>query len=138
MKHYKYLIVGGGLAGDAAARGIRELDTDGSIGMFSTELDPPYTRPNLSKGLWKGRPIEKIWRNTESMNVELILNRKVTELDVQKKCITDDLGEEYTYNRLLLATGGSPAHLPFGGDDIIYFRNLHDYQRLRALRDRKR
>lgn len=137
MKRYKYLIVGDGLAGDAAVRGIRELDANGSIGMFSMELDPPYTRPNLSKGLWKGRPMEKVWRNTESMNVELILNRKITELDIEKKCIRDELGEEYTFDKLLLATGGSPTHLPFGGDDIIYFRNLHDYQRLRALSEQK-
>ena len=137
MKHYKYLIIGGGLAGDAAARGIREWDANGSIGMFSTELDPPYVRPNLSKGLWKGRPLEKIWRNTESMNVELFLNRKVVELDVKKKCISDESGEEYTFDKLLLATGGSPVHLPFGGEDIIYFRDLHDYQRLRALSEQK-
>ena len=65
MKHYKYLIIGGGLAGDAATRGIRELDAEGSIGLISMETDPPYMRPNLSKGLWKGRPVEKIWRKTE-------------------------------------------------------------------------
>src|SRR5512142_423535 len=137
MKPYKYLIIGGGLAGDGAVRGIRELDGDGSIGMFSMELNPPYIRPNLSKGLWKGRPIEKIWRNTENMNVELVLNRKVTELDVEKKCVADESGEEYTFEKLLLATGGSPIHLPFGGDDIIYFRTLQDYQRLRALSEQR-
>ena len=53
MKQYKYLIIGGGLAGDGATKGIRELDPDGSIGMISMEPDPPYVRPNLSKGLWK-------------------------------------------------------------------------------------
>ncbi|HLW66176.1 MAG TPA: FAD/NAD(P)-binding oxidoreductase, partial [Gemmataceae bacterium] len=35
----------------------------------------------------------------------------------------------------LIATGGSPRRLPFGGEDIIYFRTLDDYQRLRALTD---
>jgi 3-phenylpropionate/trans-cinnamate dioxygenase ferredoxin reductase component len=137
MRHYKYLIIGGGLAGDAAVRGIRELDVNGSIGMFSTELNPPYVRPNLSKGLWRGRPLEKIWRNTESMNVELLLNRRVVELDTEKKCISDESGEEYTFDRLLLATGGSPIHLPFGGDEVIYYRDLQDYQRLRALSEQK-
>jgi 3-phenylpropionate/trans-cinnamate dioxygenase ferredoxin reductase component len=84
MKHYKYLIIGGGLAGDAATRGIRELDADGSIGMISMEPDPPYMRPNLSKGLWKGRPVEKIWRKDGGTG-EFILGRKVTTLDPQKK-----------------------------------------------------
>jgi 3-phenylpropionate/trans-cinnamate dioxygenase ferredoxin reductase subunit len=133
MKHYKYLIIGGGLAGDAAVRGIRELDTDGSIGMFSTELNPPYTRPNLSKGLWKGRPLEKIWRNTESLGVDLFLGKKITQLDPRKNQVQTEDGNEYTFDKVLLATGGSPVRLPFGGEDIIYFRDLQDYQRLRTL-----
>lgn len=136
MKHYKYLIIGGGLAGDAATRGIRELDADGSIGLISTEPDPPYMRPNLSKGLWKGRPIEKIWRKTEE-RAELNLGRKVTSLDPKKKSLRDDKGDEYTYDKLLLATGGSPTHLPFGSGDIIYFRDFQDYQHLRKMADEK-
>ena len=135
MKHYKYLIIGGGLAGDAAVQGIRELDKDSSIGMFSMELNPPYTRPNLSKQLWKGTPLEKIWKHTESRGVELLLNHKITELDLQKKCVRDEMGEEYSFDKLLLATGGTPNRLPFG-EDIIYYRNLQDYQRLRALSER--
>jgi 3-phenylpropionate/trans-cinnamate dioxygenase ferredoxin reductase subunit len=132
MKHYKYLIIGGGLAGDAATKGIRELDAEGSIGMISMEPDPPYMRPNLSKGLWKGRPVEKIWRKTDE-RAELHLNRQVVRLDPEKKLVTDDQGEEYTYDKLLLATGGTPNHLPFGKGNIIYYRNFQDYQHLRSL-----
>ncbi|MCC6300965.1 MAG: NAD(P)/FAD-dependent oxidoreductase [Anaerolineales bacterium] len=135
MKHYKYLIVGGGLAGDAATRGIRELDADGSIGLISADPHPPYMRPNLSKGLWKGRPLEKIWRKTEE-RAEMHLGRKVTAIDIKKKSVKDDQGDEYTYDKLLLATGGSPNRLPFGGDNIIYFRDFQDYQRLRALSEK--
>ena len=132
MKRYRYLIIGGGLAGDGATKGIRELDTDGSIGLISMEPDPPYMRPNLSKGLWKGRPVEKIWRKTEE-RAELHLNRKVVELDPANKRVRDDQGEEYTYEKLLLATGGTPNHLPFGNGNVIYYRNFQDYQHLRKL-----
>lgn len=133
MRHYQYLIIGGGLAGDAAVRGIRELDGAGSIGMISVEPDPPYARPNLSKGLWKGKPVEKIWRDTRELGAELLLGRRVTEIDPLMKCARDEHGDEYRFEKLLLATGGSPARLPFGGEDIIYFRDLRDYYRLRAL-----
>ena len=132
MKHYKYLVIGGGLAGDGATRGIRELDAEGSIGMISMEPDPPYMRPNLSKGLWKGRPVEKIWRKTEE-RAELHLNRKATQLDPNKKTVRDDGGDEYTYDKLLIATGGSPNHLPFGNGNIIYYRDFQDYKHLREL-----
>ena len=136
MKHYKYLIIGGGLTGDAATRGIRELDEKGKIGLISMEADPPYMRPNLSKGLWKGRPVEKIWRKTED-RAELILGRKVTGLDPKNKTVRDDQGDEYTYDKLLLATGGSPIRLPLDNENIIYFRDYKDYQQLRKLADEK-
>lgn len=135
MEHYKYLLIGGGLAGDAATRGIRELDADGSIGMISREPDPPYMRPNLSKGLWKGRPVEKIWRKTEE-RAELHLNRKVTQLNPGKKTVVDHVGNEYSYDKLLIATGGTPNHLPFGNGNVIYYRTFQDYQHLRALTER--
>ena len=126
MRHYQSLIIGGGLAGDATARRIREVDATGSIGMISMEPYPPYARPCLSNGLWKGRPIEKIWRNTRELDVTLLLGHKVTHLDPVGKCLRDETGEEYSYDQLLLVTGGSPVRLPFGGDDIIYFRDLRN------------
>lgn len=137
MHHYRYLIVGGGLTGDAAARGIRELDSEGSIGLLSAEPDPPYMRPNLSKGLWKGRPVAKIWRNTPKLGVDLHLSCKAVQLEPVGKSVIVDSGHKYTYDKLLLATGGAPIRLPFGGDNIIYFRYFRDYQRLRALTERK-
>ncbi len=133
MKTYKYLIVGSGMTADAAVRGIRELDPNGSIGMIGLEADMPYARPPLSKGMWKGRPFEKIWRGTEKLNVNFHLGRKATELDPTAKRVRDDQGDEYAYDKLLLATGGAPIRLPFGDEQIIYFRTLQDYQRLRAL-----
>ncbi|MGE5248792.1 MAG: NAD(P)/FAD-dependent oxidoreductase, partial [Bacteroidota bacterium] len=137
MERYDYMIIGGGLTGDAAVRGIRELDSQGSIGLFSMEPDPPYTRPNLSKGLWKGRPVEKIWRHTQDQGADLLLDRKVTRLDPGTKSVQDDQGNQFTYGRLLLATGGSPVHLPFGNGDIIYYRDFQDYVRLRSLSERE-
>lgn len=133
MKDYKYLIVGGGMTADAAVRGIRELDPNGSIGMIGDETDMPYARPPLSKGMWKGRPFERIWRGTDKLNVEFHLARQVIELEPESKRLHDDQGDEYAYDKLLLATGGSPIRLPFGEAHFIYYRTLKDYQHLRAL-----
>jgi NADPH-dependent 2,4-dienoyl-CoA reductase/sulfur reductase-like enzyme len=121
------------MTADAAVHGIREIDRDGSIGLLSAEGHPPYDRPPLSKKLWKGKPLESIWRQTESQRVTLHLGRTARQLDPQNKRITDDQGTTYGYDKLLLATGGTPRRLPFGGEQIIYFRTLDDYERLRAL-----
>ncbi len=137
MKHYTYLIIGGGMTADAAVRGIRELDQDGSVGLVGYETDMPYARPPLSKGMWKGRPFAKVWRGTEQLNVDFYLGREVTKINPLNKRIRDDHGDEYTYDKLLVATGGSPIRLPFGDEHIIYYRTLQDFERLRALVERK-
>ena len=136
MRHYTYLIVGGGMTAHAAIGGIREIDADGSIALISQESDPPYKRPPLSKKLWAGKPLETIWSKMDELGVEMHLGRTVAALDPGKKHVTDTQGTEYTFDKLLLATGGTPRKLPFGGDDIIYFRTLQDYLRLRALTER--
>ena len=133
MPHYRYLIIGGGMAADAAVRGVRELDPDGVIGLVGTEPDPPYSRPPLSKALWKGEPFESVWRNTAEAGVELHLGRTAKELDLAARRVRDTAGGEYSFDKLLLATGGTPRRLGFGGDEVIYFRTLEDYRRLRAL-----
>ena len=138
MKQYKYVIVGGGMTGDAAVRGIRELDADGSIAMLGNEIDMPYARPPLTKGMWKGRPFEKVWRGTDKLNVDFYLGRNVTKLHPAVRRVRDDHGDEYTYEKLLLATGGSPNKLPFGEEHILYFRTLQDYLHLRELNDKGR
>ncbi len=137
MKNYTYLIIGGGMTADAAVRGIRELDPAGSIGLIGYETDLPYSRPPLSKGMWKGRPFAKVWRGTDKLNVDFYLGREVTRINPTSKRIRDDHGDVYTYDKLLVATGGSPIRLPFGEEHIIYYRTLQDYERLRALVERK-
>ena len=121
------------MTADSAAKGIRAIDSEGSIGLVSMESDPPYNRPPLSKGLWKGKPLDSIWRKTQNKQVELHLGRKIVSLDVDGYSVRDDQGEEYHAEKLLLATGGTPHHLPFGGENIIYYRTLEDYRRLSKL-----
>jgi NADPH-dependent 2,4-dienoyl-CoA reductase/sulfur reductase-like enzyme len=136
MPNYTYLIVGGGMTADAAVHGIREVDATCSIGLIGAEAHPPYNRPPLSKGLWKGKPLESIWRKSADPPPQLHLGRTARALDAGNRRITDDQGTTYTYGKLLLATGGTPRRLPFGGDDIIYFRTVDDYQRLRTLTEK--
>lgn len=138
MSHYKYLIIGGGMTAAAAVDGIRQIDANGSIGLISAESHPPYNRPPLSKRLWQGQPLESIWRETESQGVELHLGRIAVSLDPQHQCAADDEGTIYTFDKLLLAMGGTPRRLPFGDHQIIYFRTLADYRLLRFLAERKR
>ena len=133
MPDYTYVIVGGGMTADAAAQAIHDADPAGSIGLISAEAHPPYDRPPLSKALWKGEPEEKIWRKTAATGAALHLGRRITAIDPRGHTATDDRGTKYRFQKLLLATGGAPRRLPHKTDQIIYFRTLDDYRRLRAL-----
>ncbi|HXS69492.1 MAG TPA: FAD/NAD(P)-binding oxidoreductase [Candidatus Polarisedimenticolia bacterium] len=138
MSNFKYLIIGGGMTADSAVQGIREIDSNGKIGIFSMESDPPYDRPPLTKGLWKDKTFDSIWRSAARQNAELHLGRTVKSIDLKQKQVTDDKGTAYGFEKLLLATGGEPRVLPFGSDKIIYYRTAGDYQKLRALTEKGR
>lgn len=136
-KNYRYLIVGGGMTADAAMHGIRERDNTGTIAVLCGENHLPYDRPPLSKKLWSGKPLDSIWRKTSETGAELLLDTRAVSGDIAGKTITDNRGQVYGYEKLLLATGGTPRRLPSADDGVIYFRTLDDYQQLRALADRK-
>jgi len=129
MESTTYLIVGGGMTGDAAVTGIRDHDGDGRIVLVGAEEHPPYKRPPLTKKLWAGGEESSIWKNTEG--ADLVLGRRIVSLDLDARRAMDDRGEEYAYEKVLLATGGSPRRL--GGDDgdVIYFRTVDDFRALK-------
>lgn len=134
MTHYDYLIIGGGMTTATAVSGIREHDKTGSIGIIAAEQTPsPYDRPPLSKQLWSGRKTLDAIYHTLPSDVEVHNGRFAQQLDPAQKQVIDDKDHRYSYNKLLLATGSAPRHLPFGPDDIIYYRTVNDYQALRRL-----
>jgi 3-phenylpropionate/trans-cinnamate dioxygenase ferredoxin reductase subunit len=133
MAAYRYLIVGGGMTADSACRGIRDHDAEGAIGVGSAESHEPYARPPLSKGLWSGKEEDSIFRGTADLGADLHPGRRIVALDLAARSATDDASETHEYDKVLLATGGTPRRIPTGDDDVIYFRTLDDYRRLHAL-----
>ncbi len=136
MARFDYLIVGGGMTADAAVGGIRKEDTKGTIGLVGAEEHRPYNRPPLTKGLWKGDPLDGIWRKTEETDAQLMLGRRVVTVDPKAKRVTDDQGAVHDYGVLLLATGGETRRFKDAPEGVVYFRTLDDYRKVRGLADR--
>jgi 3-phenylpropionate/trans-cinnamate dioxygenase ferredoxin reductase subunit len=137
MAHYNYIIIGAGMTGDAAVKGIRTIDTKGSIAIIGSEKDKPYDRPLLSKKLWKGEAFDKIWRHTPEKDLHFYLGRTATAIDPHTKRVTIDKSEEISFDKLLIATGGIVRTLPMKAEGIIYFRTAEDYRNLRSLTESK-
>ncbi len=140
MHAFRYILVGGGMAAAAAVEGIRRHDPHGSIGLFSQDRYPPYSRPPLSKGLWRGKRLETIWRYKDpaAIGVTEHLNATVTAIAPQEHRIHLDDGRSFTYDRLLLATGAEPRRLPGDPAGVQYLRSLDDYLNLFRLARGKR
>ena len=134
-----YLIIGGGLAGGYAAEAIRSIDRSGELTLVTDENHRPYDRVPLSKTYLKGvlkrdrlyiRRLEHYQQN----NIQLLLGRHVKRIDLHHKRVFLDDGDEISYGRLLLATGGRPRRLSIEGSDlegIFYLRTLDDSERIR-------
>ncbi len=140
MHAFRYILVGGGMAAAAAVEGIRRHDPHGSIGLFSQDRYPPYSRPPLSKGLWRGKRLETIWRyhDPAAIGVTEHLNATVTAIAPQEHRIHLSDGRSFTYDRLLLATGAEPRRLPGDPAGVHYLRGLDDYLALFRLARGKR
>ncbi|ABC80716.1 NAD(P)/FAD-dependent oxidoreductase [Anaeromyxobacter dehalogenans] len=132
MAGFDYVIVGGGMAGHAAAQGIRRVDGAGSVAILGEEPERPYARPPLSKALWRGQEEGSIWL-PEVDGVELRAGVRVTAIDRAAHRVELEGGEAIEYRKLLLATGGAPRRLPGAPDEVIHFRTVADFRRLRAL-----
>lgn len=129
---FKYIIIGGGLAGASAVEGIRERDTSGTIALIGKEDRLPYDRPPLSKGLWLGKTtLAEIPVHDEafykSHGVHLFLNTEIVDIDRPKNQVIDRNRTHYSYEKLLLASGGAPRILSFGQGAVQYYRTVDDY-----------
>ena len=138
MKGYQYIIIGGGMTGSAAVAGIRKNDMRDTIAMFSKEEYGPYNRPPLTKGLWNGMQVNDIMRPTDTEKIDLYLETPIAEIKPEQNSVLTQTGEHFHYEKLLLATGGHPTHLPETPEGVIYYRTRADYEKVRALADAKR
>jgi 3-phenylpropionate/trans-cinnamate dioxygenase ferredoxin reductase component len=121
------------MTADAACRGIRDHDGDGSIGLFAEEPHEPYARPPLTKALWKGKEESTIWRGTPDLDVDMTTGRAIASLDLDARTARDGAGDTHSYEKLLLATGGTPRRVSSWDDGVLYFRTVDDYRRLHEL-----
>jgi 3-phenylpropionate/trans-cinnamate dioxygenase ferredoxin reductase subunit len=124
------VVVGGGLAAGRFATEYRAAGGEAPVTILSSEDDPPYHRPPLTKGFLRGeverdgtyvRPASEY----EDDVVELRLGVSVEELDPEKHVVVLEGGEKVPYATLVLATGARPRPLPLPGADLV---GVHTYR----------
>jgi nitrite reductase (NADH) large subunit len=142
----KYIIIGNGVAGNMAAEAIRRHDPEGAIMMFSVEQYPFYYVPALPDFVAGERELPRLLiHNTswyEQNRIDLHLKTAVTAVDPVRKIVTTGLGDEYPYDKLLLATG-SYSFVPTikgAGDTagVFTLKNIADAEKIKACAQKSR
>ena len=127
------VVIGGGLAAGRLAAAYRESGGEADLTIVSSEPDPPYNRPPLTKGFLRGdldrdatfvKPPE-YW---DDAVVELRLETTVEAIDAEKHELALAGGERLGYSTLVIATGARPRTLPIPGSDRV---GVHTYRTLR-------
>jgi len=118
----KYVIIGNSAGAIGAAEAIRSVDEKGTLLIVSDEPYPAYSRPLIAEHLYKGSSIDRMsYRPAdfyEKNNIRTILGRKATALDGTAHTVTLDDGTVIGWEKLLLATGGTPIIPPMPGVDL--------------------
>ena len=134
-----YLLIGGGLASANCARWLREEGADGEILLVGRELDPPYNRPECSKGYLRGEESreEPLFRPNEwwgEQSIELLTRTSVMGLDLQARTAKLSTKEEVEFDKALIATGANVRRLNVDGcelEQIHYLRTLGNADAIR-------
>jgi NADPH-dependent 2,4-dienoyl-CoA reductase/sulfur reductase-like enzyme/nitrite reductase/ring-hydroxylating ferredoxin subunit len=132
------VIIGGGGAGLAAADMLRREGYGGPVTIISGDDSAPCDRPNLSKDFLAGTAQED-WiplRSPEfyaEQHIDLVLDARVSKLDVHERRVALDKGKSYAFGKLLIATGAEPVRLTFAGASGIPIRYLRTFSDSRAI-----
>ncbi|MBB4262063.1 FAD-dependent oxidoreductase [Bradyrhizobium sp. CIR3A] len=134
----KFVIVGGGAAGFAAAETLRREGFAGAITMLSDDDAMPVDRPNLSKDYLAGSAPED-WLPLrgedyyQDAGIDLRLNTGVSAIDAKTRNVTLGNGDKLPFDRLLLATGAEPVKLQIPGADQPHVHTLRSVADSRAI-----
>jgi 3-phenylpropionate/trans-cinnamate dioxygenase ferredoxin reductase component len=131
-RRVEHLIVGAGTAGAAAARTLR--DAGAEVLLVGRELDAPYHRPPITKGLLQGRETREGTFFEGLEDVELLTRTNVMALDTGARVATLQSKEEIEYGTALVATGAMVRRLNADGaqlEGIHYLRALANAESLR-------
>ncbi|MFC1979033.1 NAD(P)/FAD-dependent oxidoreductase [Chloroflexota bacterium] len=137
MMETRYLIIGNSAGGIGAVEAIRDHDSAGTITIVSGEPYPVYGRALIAKYLTGERTFEDIMYRSEDFyeqnNINVLLGTNVEGINTNTRTATLDDGQTVSWDKLLLATGGTPIVSQMNGLDkkgVFTFTRLDDAKTL--------
>lgn len=137
----RYLLIGNGASGTYAAETIRKNDVEGEITLLTNEPYPLYNRVALPPYLRDEAKREKVFLRTPEQHaqkgIKLLVRTPIVSLETNERVATAADGQEFQYDRLLVATGGRPNPLPTPGatPDVKGIYNFQYWDDAEAIRE---
>lgn len=131
----KLIVVGGGLAAYHFIKYYTKLNTTDEILIFSEELHPFYNRTLLPEYISGELKFENMLMKIKdnSKNISVMNGVAVKKILKDSKKVIDNIGNEYCYDILILATGSRPKiinHFNLNIEGIFYLRNVNDANKI--------
>ncbi|HEY3810131.1 MAG TPA: FAD-dependent oxidoreductase, partial [Acidimicrobiales bacterium] len=130
------VVVGASLAGLRTAEALRRAGHDGPLAIVGAESHPPYDRPPLSKQILTGKaePDDLVLTIEDGFEADWHLGTRAVGLDLGRRRVRLESGEDRPFERLVIATGAHPRLLPGAepGKGVHYLRTVDDALALRA------
>lgn len=135
----RHVIIGNGPAGVIAAETLRAQHPTDTIVLLGDEPEPPYSRmaiPYLLEGNIgeSGTYLRKEADHFKGLGITL-RPAAATRVDTNARTVTLNDGDTLTYDRLLIATGSTPANPPIAGLDspgVLTCWTLEDARKIAA------
>jgi 3-phenylpropionate/trans-cinnamate dioxygenase ferredoxin reductase subunit len=134
-----HVIIGDGIAGASAAETIREADPDAEVTVLTEEGEALYNRiliKEFAKGKLPEAPVsihDPDWY--DEREIDLRLDTVVTGVDTDAHEVYTHEGETFEYDKLLVATGGTPTQLPVDNSDADGIHHFWTFQDARAIKE---
>ncbi|PSP34462.1 NADH oxidase [Halobacteriales archaeon QH_10_70_21] len=134
-----YVIIGDGIAGSSAAETLREADPDADVTVITEEGEALYNRiliKEFAKGKLPAAPVsihDPDWY--AERDIDLQLDTVVTGVDTEGHEVHTHEGDVYEYDKLLLATGGTPTQLPVEDSDAEGIHHFWTFEDARAIKE---
>lgn len=135
----KLVVVGNGMVGQRFLESLLASAPDAfEISVLCEEPRPAYDRVQLSS-FFSGKTAEDLSLVPQGFfdnpNIKLYLNDKAMSVDRAAKRVRTSIGQELTYDKLVLATGSYPFVPPIPGKDregCFVYRTIEDLEAIKA------
>ena len=133
----RYVIIGASAAGAQAGEDLRKLDKESKITVITAEKYLPYSRCLISRFVDGRLKENNLYFKTkhffEDYNINGVLGTKIATIDRSAKKVVSENNKEFSYDKLLIATGSSPGIPRIDGIDLDGVYSFHSLDNAQAI-----